>query len=254
MGKGDLQTAPGNPRTARGLSPARCGDHSQVVSRAKVLMPPEIRPIPRHIAEPPHEREPHGRWAEQLGRRFLSACAEIQTDEKLTQPEVDAVDWYPSRSYANRTYVPASAATDEGVEFFGYVSFVRPEHGDPGHFEARADYTHETADENPDWRVDLNEEVIASWRGPGDVTADVTLVWGTPLIPGATVASAEVDEQTVDQCAIVQSDRFTLIALDNLIGFGGYAIYMDVALWNKRNAELARESLYEAEEPAAAEA
>jgi hypothetical protein len=208
-------------------------------------MPPINRPIPRHLAEPPHELEPHGRWGEQLARRFLSACAEIETEENLAQPEIGAIDWYPSRAYAGRIYIPATAANSDGVEFFGYVSFIAPEHADPRDFEARADYTHETADQNPDWQIDLNEEVIGGWRGPGEVTADVTLVWGVPMVPGATFATAEVDEQTVDQCAIVQSDRFTLVALDNINGFGAYPIYMDVALWNKQRKELARESLYD---------
>jgi hypothetical protein len=212
-------------------------------------MPLTPRPIPRHIAEQPHELEPSGRWAEQLARRFLSACAEIQTDEKLAQPDADAIDWYPERTYAGRTYVPATALNDDGVEFFGYVSFVSPEHADPRDFLARADYTHETADANPDWKLDLNEEVVAPWRGPGEVTGDVTLVWGAPLVPGAVAATAELDEQTVDQCAIVQSDRFTLVTLDAINGFGGFAIYVEIALWNKGGKELARESLYEEGEP-----
>jgi hypothetical protein len=220
-------------------------------------MPPIARPIPRHFAEPPKELQPTGRWAEQLGRRFLAACAEIETDESLTQPTQEDVVWYPDRTYSGRVYVPASATNSDGVEFFGYVSFTYAEHNpDPGHYESRADYTHQTADNNPDWKVDLNEEVIGSWRGPGDATADVTLVWGAPLVPNVAAATAEVDEQTADQCALVQSDRFTLIALDNINGFGGYPIYVEIALWDRRGRELARESLYEEageEEPAPAE-
>jgi hypothetical protein len=212
-------------------------------------MPPLARPIPRHIAEPPHELEPSGRWAEQLGRRFLSACAEIQTEEQLSQPTQEAINWFPERTYAERTYVPATAANSDGIEFFGFVSFKAAEHSDPTDFTARADYTHEIAANNPDWKIDLNEEVIGSWRGPRDAKGDVTLVWGVPLVPNAVAATAEVDEQTADQCALVQSDRFTLIALDALQGFGGYPIYLEVAVWNKRGAELTRESLYEVEEP-----
>jgi hypothetical protein len=66
-------------------------------------------------------------------------------------------------------------------------------------------------------------------------------------VPGAVAVTAEVDEQTGDQCALVQSDRFTLVALDAIVGFGAYPIYLEVAVWNKRGAELARESLYESE-------
>jgi hypothetical protein len=210
-------------------------------------VPPVVRPIPRHIAEPPHELQPAGRWAQQLGRRFLAACSEIDTQETLSQPELDAIAWYPERSYGGRTYVPATAINDQEVEFFGFVSFATPKHSDPRDFLARADYTHETAAGNPDWKIDLNEEVIGSWRGPGQTTADITLVWGNPLVPGAVAATAEVDEQTADQCAIVQTDRFTLVALDAISGFGGLPIYLEVVLWNKRGGELARESLYESE-------
>jgi hypothetical protein len=220
-------------------------------------MPPVTRPIPCHIAEPPHELAPSGRWAEQLGRRFLSACAEIQTDEALTQPQTEEILWYPERTYGGRTYKPATAVNSDDVEFFGFVSFEASEHSDPKDFFARADYTHEIASNNPEWQIDLNEEVIASWRGPGNAKGDVTLVWGTPLVPGAVAATAEVDEQTADQCALVQSDRFTLVALDAINGFGGYPIYLEVAVWNKRGGELTRESLYEAEgesEPAESEA
>jgi hypothetical protein len=211
-------------------------------------MPPTVRPIPRHIAEPSHEGEPSGRWAEQLARRFLAACAEIDTEERLRSPEPDEIAWYPERVWSGRTYVPATATNADGVEFFGFVSFARPEHApEPRDFLARADYTHETAQTSPDWKIDLNEEVIAAWRGPGDTTADVTLVWGRPLVGGASVASGELDEQTVDQCPMIDSDRFSLVALDAIKGFGGYPIYLEVALWDKRNRELARESLYETE-------
>jgi hypothetical protein len=210
-------------------------------------MPPIARPIPRHFAEPPHELEPYGRWGDQLARRFLSACAEIDSEEQLRQPAAEAVTWYPARTNSSTTYVPATALNDDGVEFYGYVSFRRPEHGDAGDFIARADYTRETAAQNPDWQVDLNDEVIGTWRGPNEARGDVTLIWGRPLVPGAVAVTAEVDEQTGDQCALVQSDRFTLVALDAIVGFGAYPIYLEVAVWNKRGAELARESLYESE-------
>ena len=38
-------------------------------------MPPTNLPLPRFIAEPPHEVEPYGRWGERLTEAFVAACA-----------------------------------------------------------------------------------------------------------------------------------------------------------------------------------
>ena len=48
--------------------------------------------------------------------------------------------------------------------------------------------------------------------------------------------------ETVDQ-EVVSDERFTLIALDALEGYGD-DIFMQVKLWNRRAQELAAESLY----------
>src|SRR5262249_56992676 len=109
----------------------------------------------------------------------------------------------------------------EPSEYFGFVSFVRPTEGEDGEadgFEARADFTDVTADQNPDWMIDLNEEVIGTWRGESDRRGDVTLVWGTPLVRGAKAATAELDAEVVDQTPITD-ERFTLIAVDAVKGF-----------------------------------
>ena len=65
--------------------------------------------------------------------------------------------------------------------------------GEASAFEATADFTDVTADQNPDWMIDLNEEVIGAWRGESSRQGDVTLVWGTPLIRGARAATAELE-------------------------------------------------------------
>jgi hypothetical protein len=48
--------------------------------------------------------------------------------------------------------------------------------------------------------------------------------------------------ETVDQ-EVVSDERFTLIALDALEGYGD-DIFLQVKLWNRRAQELASESLY----------
>jgi hypothetical protein len=207
-------------------------------------MPPSARPIPRFIAESPRELEPYGRWRHALEERFFAACEQLDDFASLGEP--GDVEWFPERTVGGRTYVPAAAPTANGYELFGFVSFVRPaedEAGDPADFRVRVDFTGETAAENPDWKLDLNEEVIAPWRGPGGATGDLTLVWGAPLVPGGVAATAELGDETVDQCALVQSDRFTLVALDALHGMGD-DLYLEVKLWNRAGDLLATESLY----------
>jgi hypothetical protein len=183
-------------------------------------VPPTNRPLPRFIAEPPHELEPYGRWGERLGEAFLAACAAV--DEAPSQPEPDQIAWYPERCYGERTYVPATVPAGPGLEFFGYVSFAAGDgEGEPSDFRAVADFTDETAEQNLHWKLDLSDEVIGRWRGPGEARGDITLVWGVPLggrMAGATAATAELDDETVDQCALGPGHRFTLVALDAVHG------------------------------------
>src|SRR2546421_3850910 len=102
-------------------------------------MPPDERPIPRFIAEPPQEGLPYGRWGEALADEFKRACAAIQTQEDLGQP--GEVTWFPDRTWGGRTYVPATAPTSTGYELFGYVSFTREHEGaEARDFEALADW------------------------------------------------------------------------------------------------------------------
>ena len=85
--------------------------------------------------------------------------------------------------------------------------------------------------------------MIGRWRGENGRAGAVTLVWGRPLVRGAVAATAELDGETVDQ-EPVSNDRFTLIALDALEGYGD-DIFMQVKLWSRRAQELASESLYD---------
>src|SRR3954471_1744239 len=128
-------------------------------------MPPSERPIPRYIAEPPQESLPYGRWADALAERFLHAVRQIETEEDLGEP--GEVSWFPDRTFAGRTYVPASATTANGYELFGYVSFEREHEGaEASALEASAAWTDETAEANPDWVLALSGSELTSWRGP----------------------------------------------------------------------------------------
>jgi hypothetical protein len=203
-------------------------------------VPPDQRPIPRFVAEPPQEGLPYGRWAEALGDRFREAAGAIDADEDLGEP--GEISWFPDRSYGGRTYVPATASTSNGYELFGYVSFAREHEGaEATDFDARADYTDETAEANPDWELDLSDHEIGPWRGPQGRRGEVTLVWGVALVAGGAIVTSELGPTTTDQCPL-SDERFTLISLDNYTGD-----YIEVRLWSGRGRELASESLYEEE-------
>jgi hypothetical protein len=209
-------------------------------------MTPNPRPIPRFIADTTQEGIPHGRFATRLREAFAAAVAEIEDlPDGVALPE--ELDWFPERAWGGRVWVPVSthSGSEEGkLEVFGHVSYVLPAGGEPRDFEASADFTDVLAEDNSDWRIDLNDDVIGRWRGENGRAGAVTLVWGRPLVRGAVAATSVLDAETVDQ-EEVSNDRFTLIALDALEGYGD-PVYMEVKLWSRRAMELASESLYAA--------
>jgi hypothetical protein len=209
-------------------------------------MTPSPRPIPRFIADATQEGIPHGRFSERLTKAFREAVE--ARDDLPAEIEVPTeIEWFPERAWGGRIWVPCSAKTEseEGtLELFGHVSYVQEPEGEPSDFKAKADFTDVLAADNPDWRIDLNDDVIGRWRGENGRAGAVTLVWGRPLVRGAVAATAELETETVDQ-EVVSQDRFTLIALDALEGYGD-EIFMEVKLWSRRAQLLAAESLYAA--------
>ncbi len=201
-------------------------------------MPPVERFVPRFAAEPPQEELPYGRWEERLHQEFMAATLRIKSPpEDLGEP--DPVIWYPDRTWQGTTYVPATARTSGGYELFGYVRFLRgDQEEDARDFEAHADFTEETAERNPDWRLDLCEEVIGSWHGHFGAVAAMTLVWGRPVISGGRIVTAELADLAVDQCDVLD-ERFTLIAPDDY-----RQDLLEIKLFDLKGRELARESLY----------
>ncbi len=213
------------------------------------MSPPLARPFPRFISDSAQEARPYGRWEERLGEAFAAACAEL-TEEAGTALDLEGTRYFPERTWGGRTYVPVVGPGAEPVdastpEFFGHVSFLRSVADDaegPTDMLATADFTDVTAADNPDWEVDLNDDVIGEWRADGGRGGDVTLIWGTPLIRGALAVTAELDGEVLDQAA-VNEGRFTLMAVDAVHGFGD-DMFLEIKLWNKRLQEVASESLY----------
>src|ERR1700720_3002760 len=201
-------------------------------------MPPEERFVPRFAAEPPQEDLPYGRWQQRLSEEFLASAAQLDAGEaELGDP--GEILWYPDRSWHGRTYEPGTSLTSGGYELFGYVRFIAaPEGGGPSDFYSYVDFTEETAERNPDWRLDLCDEVIGTWRGHAGAAAAMTLVWGHPLLSGGRIATAELADLAVDQCELID-ERFTLIAPDDY-----RHDLLEIKLFGAKGQELARESLY----------
>jgi hypothetical protein len=200
-------------------------------------MPPMRPQIPCNVAEPPQEPAPQGRWADRLRAEFLAAAQDL---DEVGEP--GELTFFPDRTWHGYTYIPASTTTSNGYQLYGYVRFVAGTDGhDLGDFTAEANFTDDTAERHPDWHLDLCDEVVGSWRGPDGAVASMTLVWGQALVTGGATATAELGEVTVDQCTLVD-DRFTLLAPDD------YAdALLEVRLYSQAGAELARESLYDAD-------
>jgi hypothetical protein len=215
-------------------------------------MPPTKRPFPRFIADASQENSPYGRWEERLRAEFASACEPL-AGEAGSALDAETVRWFPDRAWGGRVYVPASGRAAEATtgedgeavlaEYYGWVSYD-PGGGDaePADLRSKVDFTDVTAEDNPDWRIDINDDVIGSWRTDGGRGGDVTLVWGLPLVRGAVAATAELDGEAVDQ-APVTDGRFSLIAVDAVHGFGD-DVFLEVKLWDRSVRQLASESLY----------
>jgi hypothetical protein len=209
-------------------------------------MTPNPRPIPRFIADASQEGIPHGRFAERLRAEFAAAVERIEDLPAGVQLPAE-LEWFPERAWGGRGWVPvcAHSSSEEGkLEIYGHVSYAQSADGEPDSFEAKAEFTDVLAEDNPDWRIDLNDDVIGRWRGESGRAGAVTLVWARPLVRGAVAATAVLDGETVDQEEISQG-RVTLIALDALEAYGD-PVYMEVKLWSGRAMELASESLYAA--------
>jgi hypothetical protein len=205
-------------------------------------VPPVERVVPSFAAEPPQEGLPYGRWAERLEAEMHAAWAALDTGgQDLGEP--GEIAWYPDRTWHGRRYVPATSITSDGYELFGYVRFVTATgDSEPMELSAHADFTEETAERNPEWKLDLCDEVIGSWHGQNGGVAAMTLVWGRPLVGAGRIVTAELGGATVDQCELIEQ-RFTLIAPDDY-----RHDLLEIGLWGGKGQKLARESLYEGED------
>ena len=113
---------------------------------------------------------------------FLAACRELDTEgEDLG--EAGEIAWFPDRSYDGRTYVPAVARTTTGYELFGFVSFGEADDGSPERLSRRAPTSpRRPPSPTPTGGWISTTTSSAAWRGEKGKVADMTLVWGVPMI------------------------------------------------------------------------
>ena len=133
-------------------------------------MPPEDRFVSRFAAEPPQDALPSGRWADTLQAEFLAACLRIDTEGEelgeagdahlVPRPHVDG----PHLRAGDRAHRPRASSCSA-------TSRSRPatrRHGDeqePATSPPAPTSPTRLAEDNPEWRMDLCEEVIGGWRG-----------------------------------------------------------------------------------------
>ena len=165
-----LDPAQDDPRGAqparRVLSPAPGGPDTASTSE-RICSPPTMPPTDRFVisfaAEPPQESLPYGRWADTLREHFLArGPRDRHRGRGHRRAGRDRV--VPGPHLRRPHLRPAVARTTADYELFGFVSFGEGSRG-PSDFEAQADFTSELAESNPDWKLDLNDDVIAAWRG-----------------------------------------------------------------------------------------
>ena len=110
---------------------------------------------------------------------------------------------------------------------------------EPSELYAWADYTADTADDHPEWKMDISQEVVGGWRGERGKVAAMTLIWGVPMEPRGRLVTAELGPDTVDAAEIIDG-RFTLLAPDAYDDE-----YLESCCGTASGSRLVRESLYE---------
>ena len=148
-------------------------------------MPPEERFVPRFAAEPPQDELPYGRWERAPARGVPRRRRRASSRRRRISASRRRSSGTPTAPGTGARTCRRRRRRAGGYELFGYVRFCRAgEGGEPSDFLGHADFTAETAERNPDWQLDLCDEVIGSWRGEEGAVAAMTLVWGRPLVSG----------------------------------------------------------------------
>ena len=234
-----LKTIPAVLEPPRGVLGPFCGASGAPERRyAPAPMPPTDRFVISFAAEPPQEGLPYGRWADTLREHFLPPSARSTPRARRSARRARSPGSPTARSPAGPTS-RRSPGRREGYELFGFVVVQRGRSAGPTTSRPPPTSPPRLAEANPDWKLDLNDEVIGDLAGrAGQGGRHDARLGRRRSFPAARIVTAELANLAVDQCELVE-ERFTLIAPDNYRGD-----FLEVKLWGRRGEELAAESLY----------
>ena len=131
--------------------------------RVRRAVPPTTRRIPLFAARPPRNRCPMGAGARRSPSSSGPSARADRRDRLVPRPHLEG-----------RTYVPATAPAADGGEWVRLrLPHAREGAGAQATDFVAGDFTEETADQNPDWSLDLSDHEIGHWRGhPGPARGD----------------------------------------------------------------------------------
>ena len=223
------------------------------------MSPPITRPFPCFIADSPQEGRPYGQWAKRLEEEFAKACGP-HADEAGAPLDPETIRWFPERGWGGRVYVPGTGRATEPtgggepkegeqaadpvlVEYFGHVSFVRPEDGEPGDCRANADFTDVTAEDNPeleDRPLGRRDRHLAGGGRSGRRDhPGVGPAAGAGR--GRRHRGARRTRSSTRRLSRTAGSRWS--PSTRMRGFGD-ELYLEIRLWDRTLREIATESLY----------
>ena len=74
------------------------------------------------------------------------------------------------------------------------LRLLRRRGDEPSELYAWADYTPDIAEDHPEWRMDICQEVVGGWRGERGEVAAMTLIWGVPFERRGAIVTAELGD------------------------------------------------------------
>ena len=175
------------------LGQRRAG-HAAAGAIASRAMPPESlhRPPLRRRAAAGRRRRPAA-GPDKLREEFLAACLASRPTEPSSASPARSPSTPTARTSGART-CPRARRTSTDLELFGYVSFIAPRATARPEDFARDRRLHRRDRGTPtrSGRSTSATRSSAAGAASSDNVAAMTLVWGTPMTDGATVATAEL--------------------------------------------------------------
>ena len=184
-------------------------------------------PICRFAAEPPQGGLPP---EETLQAEFLAACLRVETEDGRSRPRRGGRDPLVPRPHVVGPHLRArDRAHRHRAGALRLRVLLAARRRRRRELYAWADYTADVAEDHPEWRMDISQEVVGGWRGERGEVAAMTLIWGVPFERRGRIVDRRARARTtVDEAEII-GERFTLLAPDAYDDE-----YLDVVLQGRR--------------------